>query len=515
MAYILGVSRQLQQRFCFEDWVSEDNPVRFVDAFVEKLELDKLGFVMAPPKKCEGRPSFALQVFLKLYLYGYLNGIRSSRRLERECGRNMELQWLLNGLVPNYHSIADFRKVNPEAFQATFKLFVGFLRHSDLVSGEVIAIDGTKIRASNSKKNNFSAKKLDRLQEYTDTRLQDFFSALAQNDKSDENQEEIDNIKAKIKRLKERKLVYNKLQSQLDDSDDPQVSTTDKDARALLFHGQVVEVGYNVQAAVDARFKLVIGTHTINRNDRNEMTYMAQESLTNLASNSFTALLDKGYHTGKELEKTQLLGVKTVVAMPLVINSNLKGTTPDYLVTKFTYNKETNTYTCPQNKILTTSGTWHTKKRGKYTHLFQKYRTPACKDCAFKGLCTGRKKGGREIERSEYAEAVEQNRMNFEANKDLYKQRQEINEHIFGTLKRFLGFYYTNLRGLEKVNGEMSLIMTVYNMKRVQNIFKFEDLMDKLATWVPNYTLAQKNVEMRLHYLRFLALKIYPLAQVA
>lgn len=262
------------------------------------------------------------------------------------------------------------------------------------------------------------------------------------------------------------------------------MSTTDSDARALLVQGQVVEVSYNIQAAVDDKHNLVVATHTINRNDKNALAAIAKEAKENLELETFTVLVDKGYHNGRELETCKENNITTIVAVPEQGKSNENGTQPDYFVSNFIYNKEQNTYTCPQGQTLTTTGRWH-KKTGRTEesgYLFQKYRTPACKTCAIKDLCTSRK-GGREIDRSQYADAVEENHQRYKENTQLYRKRQEINEHIFGTIKRKWGYSYTDLVGLEKVNGEHSLIMLVYNIKRSINILGVPDLIAKLQAW--------------------------------
>jgi len=265
----------------------------------------------------------------------------------------------------------------------------------------------------------------------------------------------------------------------------------------LLVQGQVVEVSYNTQAAVDEKHNLVVATHTINRNDRNALSAIALETKSNLTLDTFTAILDKGYHNGRELEITQKENIITIVAPPTLVNSNEHGTIPDYLVSKFIYNNESDTYTCPAGSTLATSGTWHKKTRERDSYAFKKYRTPDCKTCAVKHLCTGRAKGGREIERSQYAEAVEKNAENYKNNKELYRKRQEMNEHIFGTIKRQWGYNHTNLRGLAKVNGEMALIMTVYNMKRAINILGIEKILAKLKTWKPDYRKATLLIKKR------------------
>lgn len=486
MQHISGISREQISFTSLEDFISHNHEVRFIDAFVNEIDLSKLGFQVQTIKK-EGRPSFQTSLFLKLYLYGYLNGIRSSRKLEKECNRNVEVQWLLHGMSPNYHSISDFRKDNPNALRQLFKLFVSFLKDAELVSGEVVAIDGTKVRANNSKKANFSQKKIDRHIEYIDNKVNQYLNELEESDAND-NRVKVTNVEAKIAKLKARKLDYELLERKLIASGDTQISTTDPDARALLVQGVVVEISHNMQAAVDSKHNLVVATHTINQNDRNAMTDIAIEAKGNLGLETFTILLDKGYHNGRQIQHCTDANMTTIVAHSEIVNSNDKGTTPDYMVTKFIYNKEEDTYTCPQGETLVSTGTWHTKKSDDKIHYrFKAYRTSKCKTCPVQNLCTAKADGRREIQRSEFAEAVEANNKRYKDHQELYRKRQEINEHIFGTIKRQWGFNHTNLRGLEKVNGEHSLIMLVYNIKRTINILGIPDLINRLKNWKSPY----------------------------
>lgn len=505
MNRIHGISRQQVEFGSLEDAISTDNPVRVMDAFVEKLDLNKLGFLQRELKS-EGRPSFDNETFLKIYLYGYINGIRSSRKLERECTRNIELQWLTRKLTPNYHSIADFRKNNPLALRNLFKLFVVFLKDIDLIAGKTIAVDGTKVRANNSKKNNFNPKKIQRHLDYIDQKSREYLTVLETNDAQDDHVK-ISEVHQKLQRLKENKIQYELLQTKLEESGAPQISTTDEDSRALLVQGQVVEISYNMQAAVDDEHNLIVATHTINRNDRNALSTIANEAKDNLNVDSFTALVDKGYHNGRELEKCRENNIETICAHAEIVNSNSHGTTPDYLVNKFKYNAENDTYTCPQGSVLKTTGTWHKKTRERDSHLFKKYRTPDCKTCPVKSLCTGRADGGREIDRSEYAQAVEQNAERYKNNKELYRKRQEINEHIFGTIKRKWSYYYTDLRGLDKVNGEHSFICLVYNLVRVINILSVSKLLEKIEAWTPNYRAIVRAFILSINYRHFKAIK--------
>lgn len=496
MHYITSSDRHQISFGSLDEKISSDNPVRFIDHFVNSLDLDRLGYVY-PKLKSEGRPPFHPTVLLKLYLYSYQNGLRSSRRIAKECTRNIELQWLLGKLTPNYHSIADFRKTNSQALRNTFKLFIDFLKHAELIGGELIAIDGTKVRASNSKKNNYSPKKIERHLAYIEHKTNEYLAQLEENDQA-ESKETIQEVAKKIEQLKTHKIRYELLQEQIEQSGETQVSTTDEDARALLVQGQVVEVSYNMQAAVDAKHKLVVATHTINKNDRNALYAISQATQHNLEQEALTVVADKGYHNGGQLRQCREQHIKTIVAHSEVVNSNDKGTTPEYMVTQFKYNKEEDSYTCPQGETLTTKGTWHKKTRERDSYLFKKYRTPKCKTCSVKHLCTGRQKGGREIERSEYAEAVEANNKRYHEHYTIYRKRQEINEHIFGTIKRKWGYHYTDLRGLEKVNGEHSLIMLVYNMTRVRNILTPSKLIELLKTWKPNYKGILVHLQNRL-----------------
>jgi transposase len=484
MQHIRGISRHQMRISSLEDAIARDNQVRFIDAFVTFVDLAKVGFAVQTIKK-EGRPSYNSQVFLKVYLYGYLNGLRSSRKLEKECFRNIEMQWLLEDIRPNYHSISDFRKDNPAALKNLFKLYVLFLKDADLIGGETIAIDGTKSRAHNSRKANFNQKKIDKHLEYIDAKTKEYLDALEEND-TKENSKEIKNIQQKIERLQQNKLRYDLLEEKLKASGEPQISTTDSDARALLVQGQVVEISFNIQAAVDAKHNLVVATHTINKNDRSALSAIAIEAKENLGVETYTALVDKGYHNGREIEACKLADITTIVAQPEQGKSNDNGTTKDYLVSKFKYDKITDTYTCPKGETLKTTGSWHKKTRDKDSYNFKKYRTPKCKECPVKHLCTSRATG-REIDRSQYADAVEENNKRYHENPQLYRKRQEINEHIFGTIKRQWGYNHTNLTGLEKVNGEHSLIMLVYNIKRSINILGVPELIARLQKWNSPY----------------------------
>lgn len=246
----------------------------------------------------------------------------------------------------------------------------------------------------------------------------------------------------------------------------------------------MVEISFNIQAAVDSKHNLVVATHTINKNDRSALSAIAIEAKENLGIETYTALVDKGYHNGKQIEICKKANISTIVAQPEQ-GKNKERIAEDYLISKFQYNANNDTYTCPQGQTLTTTGHWH-KKTDKESYTFKRYRTSKCRTCPVQHLCTSRK-AGRDIDRSQYADAVEENNKRYHENAQLYRKRQEINEHIFGTIKRQWGYNHTNLTGLEKVNGEHSLIMLVYNIKRSINILGVPELIAKLKKWNSPY----------------------------
>ena len=325
-------------------------------------------------------------------------------------------------------------------------MYVSFLRDIELVGGPdvIIATDGTKIRGKNSKKNNYTQKKVDRHIKYNEEKTNEYLRQLEQNDREDKPIPIID-IEKKLEHLKKNKIKYDNIQEALNTREDKQVSTTDINALADI--------------SIEAKKNLEV------------------ESLTNIA--------DKGYHNAEQLQKCKEEGITTIVAPREIANSKDKGTTPEYLVDKFIYDKETDSYTCPAGKILTTNGEWYEVKKEGKKYKCQKYRTEECKTCPVKHLCTSGKT--RIIERKEYTQSVEENNKRYRDNQALYKTRQELIEHVFGTMKRGWGYNYTNLKGLEKVNGEMALIMTVYNIRSCITIIGIENMIDKLRKWTPDY----------------------------
>lgn len=491
MQYIQGNNRHQSYFSTLEDQVTADNSVRLIDAFIDKLDLEKLGFTKMAHKS-EGRPPFAPQVLLKLYLYGYLNKIRSSRKLEKECSRNLELQWLLQNLQPNYHTIADFRKLHAQPLQNMFKLYVHFLSEADLLGKTTIAIDGSKFKAVNSKKNNYNQKKIDKHRQFIEDKTAKYLQELDELDKQATGNDELNIKKEKIaeglKKLKERTLKYNSLQEQLNNTEDKQISSTDTDSRSILIVKSIVEVAYNTQNAVDDKHNLIVHTQATNINDGKALYKAAVQAKQNLElpkEETITILADKGYHTGAELAKCQSENMITHVAYKE--QPSVKHITTEFLSENFSYDKATDSYTCPAGAVLTSLGTWHNKRgeANETSYRFKTYRTDGCKTCGLKQQCTKLPK--RIIHRSEYQDAVDINDNNIKQNPQYYKRRQAIVEHPFGTIKRHFGFTHTLLKGLQKVNGEMNLIMFCYNFMRTKNILGFDKMLEAIKNWQPDY----------------------------
>ena len=492
MQFIQGNSRHQTYFATLDDQVSADNPVRLMDAFIEKLDLEKLGFTKTVHKS-EGRPPYAPAVLLKLYLYGYLNKIRSSRKLEKECLRNIELQWLLQQLQPNYHTIADFRKAHARPLQHMFKLYVQFLGDAGLLGKTTIAVDGSKFKAVNSKKNNYNQKKIDKHQQFITDKAAKYLQELDELDKQESaNDDKLQIKKEKIAQgltqLKERTIKYDSLQQLLDNTTDKQISTTDPESRSIIIVKNIVEVAYNVQNAVDDKHNLIVHTQATNTNDGKALHKAAVQAKQNLQlqkQDNLMLLADKGYHTGAELQQCQQENITTHVAYKE--QPGVKHIAQEFLAESFLYDTLTDSYTCPTGAVLTTLGTWHNKKgeANETSYRFKTYRTDACKICPLKSQCTKLPK--RIVQRSEYQDAVDINNNNIKQNPHYYKRRQAIVEHPFGTMKRHWGYTHTLLKGLQKVNGEMNLIMFCYNFLRTTNILGFDKMMEAIKNWKPNY----------------------------
>jgi transposase len=473
MPHVTGEERNQLMMISLESTIAPDSFVRAIDAFVDAIDLKSFGFAHVQCKE-EGRPSFHPSILLKLYLYGYHFGIRTSRKLEREASLNLEAMWLTSCQCPKYKTIADFRKNHGKAFRQVFRSFIRLLKDWDLIDGKTIAVDSFKIRAQNSLKNNLNQAKIDRHLAYIDNKISEYEQQLDQCDIEEEQQE----LQKQIELQRQREQGYREAEELLKSTGEEQISLTDPDARSVLFQRNSVQVGYNVQASVDSKNKLLSEYDAGDVNDTHALAQMAIATKELLQVEQMDVLADKGYHTGSELMECEKENITTYVS-PKAPSTKDTGLYP---VTSFVYNPQDDTYTCPAGETLITNNVWysHNNPGNKPPLRFMRYTTTACKTCASRDKCTGQKINGRAIDRSEYANSMEQNNERVIANPNYYRQRQQLAEHPFGTLKRQRGFTFTLMRGKEKVLGEVGLEFIGYNLTRCVSILGFVELCKAL-----------------------------------
>lgn len=462
MQYIQGQDREQSVLFpqCLDQIISDDNDVRFIDLFAESIHIPDFKFVTK--QSIEGRPAYNPKDLLKLFIYGYLNGIRSSRALEKQCHINVEVMWLMKQLAPDHNTISNFRRDNSRAIRKVFQHTVAIAKNFNLIGGKLIAGDSTKLRAQNSKKNNFNEKKIIQHIEYIDKKLDEYTTALAA---ADDDNKKI--IQQEIDKQNNRKDKYNKLSGQIMETGQTQISTSDPDSRQMITRNTITEVAYNIQSTTDAKYYIPIDYKVTNENDSKAMGPMLRRAKTILQTNDFTALYDKGYHTGSELKTAIEAGVHVMVAIQAVAAF---APNDAYNFDKFIYNETSDTYTCPQQQTLATNGNWYQKSKQRYIYFVKHYKTNKCLTCPALAKCTLNKKG-RLIERSEYQPYFEQNKKNIEANPLVYKKRQSIIEHNYGILKRQWGFYYISTKkGINRAGADVGLMFCAYNLRRIINL---------------------------------------------
>lgn len=479
MKFIQGHNRTQINLFpvSLDQSIDPDNEVRMIDLFVDSLSIKDYGFRTDFTEN--GRPAYHPSDLLKLFIYGYLNKVRYSRDLEKECRRNIEVMWLLKCLKPDHNTISNFRRDNPKAIKKVFRTTVQIARHFDLIGGKLIAGDSTKLRAQNSKKNNYNQAKIDRHVAYIDNKLEEYTRALAENDGDNRQQ-----IEDEINKQQKRKDNYKNLEKQLKESGEPQISISDPESRQIMIRNNITEVAYNVQTTSDAKNNLPIDYKVTNQNDSKAMGNMVQRAKSILRTNEFTVLYDKGYHTGSELKTAQDLGIETIVAIPDVPSTS-QAPNHDYNFEHFKYDQESDTYTCPQGEKLITNGRWYKEQnRRDNIIIFKQYKTRSCKSCPVHSQCT-RSKAGRVLSRSTFAEYYERNRKNFEEKEHLYKRRQTIIEHPYGTLKRQWGFsYILTKKGIDRASSDVGLMLVAYNLRRIVNILTADRLKEYLRILV-------------------------------
>jgi transposase len=479
MKFIQGHNRTQINLFpvSLDQSIDPDNEVRMIDLFVESLSIKDYGFRTDFTEN--GRPAYHPSDLLKLFIYGYMNKVRFSRDLEKECKRNIEVMWLLKCLKPDHNTISNFRRDNPKAIKKVFRTTVQIARHFDLIGGKLIAGDSTKLRAQNSKKNNYNQAKIDRHIAYIDNKLEEYTRALAENDGDNRSK-----IEDEINKQQQRKDNYKNLEKQLKESGESQISLSDPESKQIMIRNNITEVAYNVQTTVDSKNSLPIDYKVTNENDSKAMGNMVQRAKSILRTTDFTVLYDKGFHTGSELKTAQHLGIETIVAVPSTPSTS-QAPNHDYNYEHFIYNKEADTYTCPQGQVLRTNGSWYKQLSSSGSiSWFKQYKTKACRKCPARSQCTKSKKE-RLIQRSEYADYYERNRKNTLEKEKLYKRRQAIVEHPYGTLKRQWGFsYILTKKGMNRASSDVGLMFIAYNLRRIGNILTRDRLMEYLRILV-------------------------------
>jgi len=479
MKFIHGHNRTQINLFpvSLDQSIDPDNEVRMIDLFVDSLSIKDYGFRTDFTEN--GRPAYHPSDLLKLFIYGYLNKVRYSRDLEKECKRNIEVMWLLKCLRPDHNTISNFRRDNPKGIKKVFRTTVQIAKHFDLIGGKLIAGDSTKLRAQNSKKNNYNQAKIDRHVAYIDNKLEEYTRALAENDGDNRQQ-----IEDEIKKQQDRKDNYKNLEKQLKESGEPQISISDPESRQIMIRNNITEVAYNVQTTVDSKNNIPIDYKVTNQNDSKAMGDMVRRTKSILGTNEFTVLYDKGFHTGSELKIAQDLGIETIVAIPGVPSTS-QAPNHEYNYEHFLYNRTADTYTCPQNHVLSTNGTWYKELTSSGNIIwFKQYKTRSCKTCHARSQCT-RSKTARLIHRSEFAEYYERNHRNTLEKEYLYKRRQTIVEHPFGTIKRQWGFsYILTKKGISRANSDVGFMFISYNLRRIINILGADKLREYLRSLV-------------------------------
>lgn len=453
-----------------EDYVAAEAPVRFIDAFVGTLDLRALGFGKAMAAST-GRPPYDPGDLLRLYLYGYLNRLRSSRLLEKECARNLEVIWLLRALKPDFKTIADFRRDNKKPLQNVCREFTLLCRKLNLFGGELVAIDGSKFRAVNSKDKNFNEKKLRELIAGIDAKIENYLQEMDDTDHDEPQGGEPlsrEALQEKIAALQERKDEYEELADQLDE-DDKQISTTDPDAK-LMHTRDGAQVCYNVQSAVDAKHKLIVEHDVTNEAvDYQQLSPMAKAAKETLGVEKMNVVADKGYYSNFEVERCVESGIT-----PYMEKANTSANTKLGLYGKnrFKYDAEKDIYVCPGEKEL--SYRFSTTEKDRELRY---YRATGCKQCGLRAHCT-RNQANRTITREATEHLMEEMAVRVRKNRDIMKSRKALVEHPFGTIKRGMGMGYFLCKGLAAVRAEMSLTVLAYNLKRVLNILSMKELLN-------------------------------------
>ena len=473
--FVLGDDRSQSTLFPerLDDYLGDDNPVRAIDVFVDELDLAKLGFGGVEPE-ATGRPAYHPATLLKIYVYGYLNRVQSSRRLERECQRNIELVWLTGRLMPDFKTVADFRKDNGEAIRKVCREFVVLCRRLELFSETSVAIDGSKFKAVNARDRNFTQAKMQRRLEQIDESIARYLSQLDSADRQGPTVPEakITRLNEKIATLRQEIQRLNALNAQMMQTEDKQISLTDPDARSMATSGRGSGiVGYNVQVAVDTKHHLIV-THEVTNvgTDRSQLAHVAKETKATLELENLDVVADRGYFNSEEILACEKAGITVTLPKPMTSNSKAEGR---FGKQDFRYVAEEDIYICPAGEKLAYHYT--TEENGL---VLRRYWTNACHSCAIKHRCTTAKE--RRITRWEHEHILEAVQRRLDEHPEKMRQRRETVEHPFGTIKSWMGSTHFQMKTLKHVGTEMALHVLAYNMKRVMKILGVGGLMEAI-----------------------------------
>ena len=467
--FIEGADRQQVTLLpeCLDDFIAEDNTVRIVDAFIGELDLAALGFDSATPA-ATGRPSYHPSVLLKLYLYGYLNRIQSSRRLERECQRNVELMWLTGRLAPDFKTIADFRRDNGKGIRNVCRRFVMLCRELKLFTEAVVAIDGSKFKAVNNRERNYTPGKIERRERELEESIQRYLEALETADRTQpaEVQAKTERLQGKVQKMRQRMQELQAVKAQLDTLPDRQLSQTDPDARAMTTYSAkgTAMVGYNVQTAVDTKNHLIVAHEvTNNGSDRSQLSAIALAAREAMGKRRLKAIADRGYYSSAELKACDDAGVAALVPKPMTSNARAKGR---FDKSDFIYIARADEYQCPAGQRAI-----HRFSREERGLQIRIYWSSACPACPMKAQCTTSEY--RRIRRWEDEAVMDKVQQHLDRMPHAMTVRKSTIEHVFGTLKHRMGWTHFLMRGIKNVATEMSLTVLAYNLKRVINILGF------------------------------------------
>jgi transposase len=464
--FVEGADRKQATLFpeCLDDWIDEDNPVRVIDSFIDRLDLGELGFEGVEPAET-GRPAYHPSVLLKLYVYGYLNRVQSSRRLEREAGRNVEVMWLLGRLAPDHKTVADFRKDSGHAIRKVCARFVELCREMNLLTTASVAIDGSKFKAVNNRDRNFTRAKLERRRAQLEESVARYLSQLDTADRQEPSEAlltKTTRLKEKLTKLGEEMQRLDGLEARMLAAPDQQISLTDPDSRSMATSGRGSGVvGYNVQVAVDTEHHLIVMHEVTNvGTDRSQLAHVAKETKAALEANTLDVVADRGYFSSEEILACEEAGITVTLPKPMTSNSKAEGR---FGKQDFRYVAEEDTYICPAGERLTYHYT--NEENGL---VLRRYWTNACQSCAIKQSCTTGKE--RRVTRWEHECILEAVQRRLDEHPEKMRQRRETVEHPFGTIKARMGATHFLMKTLPRVATEMALHVLAYNLTRVMNI---------------------------------------------